>query len=210
MSLFEFPSFEDTDEQSSLVSDSNFNSKSRKIAFRKSLKKNNRDASFEEILKECDGLPMQNEAVLIKTNGCSDTGSIYTAISKRFELDSLYLSTWIISRENIQRILADVDSGKLQNVIFVVSKRLKELKKSNYAFLVEEFSKRPEKCKFKVCNSHAKTFSVSTKCGNNFTITGSGNWTENPRIENYIILNDKEALNHNKDWMEEIVNGKAK
>lgn len=198
-------------EDENLINDSNFNSKSRKIAFKKQLKKSNRDEAFEDIIKEVNGLPKQNELLLIKTNGCSDTGSIFTEISKQFKLDTLYLSTWIISRENIERILKDIDSGNLKKVYFVVSKRLKELKKSNYAFLVEEFSKRKDKCVFKISNSHAKTFSISTICGENFTVTGSGNWTENPRIENYVIFNDIEILNHNKEWMMEILtNGKEK
>jgi hypothetical protein len=197
-----FPTFK---EDESLTVDSNFNAKASKIAFRKSLKKIDRDDSFTEIINSVNGLPKENEAVLIKTNGCSDTGSIYSEISNTFNLDTLYLSTWIISKENIERILKDIDSGKLKKVFFVVSKRLKELKKSNYAFLVEEFSKRKSNCFFRIANSHAKTFSVSTICGNNFTVTGSGNWTENPRIENYVIFNDIEVLNHNKEWMLEVL-----
>lgn len=190
-----------------LTSDSNFNALSKKASFKKAIKNSNRDAEFDEIMKKCGGLPNENEVVFIKTNGCSDTGSIYTHISKRHDLDTLYLSTWIISRENLERILKDIDSGKLKMLYFVVSKRLKELKKSNYAFLIEEMEKRKDKIKIKVCNSHAKTFSVSTCDGNLFTVTGSGNWTENPRIENYVIFNDQNAFSHNKQWMEEIING---
>lgn len=197
------PVFSDDAEQ--ISSDNNFNSLSKRAVFRKKLKSNNRDAAFAEIIKSCDGLPSKNEFVLIKTNGTSDTGSIFTYISEQFKLDTLYLSTWVISRDNIERIITLIDSGNLKKVVFVVSKRLKELKKSNYAFLVEEFQKRQAKCFFKVCNSHAKTFSVSTICGEQFTVTGSGNWTENPRIENYVIFNDENAFKHNKEWMEEIV-----
>jgi hypothetical protein len=198
------PIFSDDSEE--ITSDNNFNALSKKSAFRKNLKSSNRNSAFEEIIREAGGLPLKNEFVLIKTNGTSDTGSIFSHIADKHELDTLYLSTWVISRDNIERIIKLIDSGKLQKIVFVVSKRLKELKKSNYAFLVEEFLKRKDKCFFKVCNSHAKTFSVSTICGNKFTVTGSGNWTENPRIENYVIFNDENAFEHNKEWMEEIVN----
>ena len=199
---------EDEPSVDKLTSDSNFNALSKKSAFKKAIKNANRDANFDEIIKECGGLPENNQVVFIKTNGCSDTGSIYTHIANNHDLDTLYLSTWIISRENLERICKDIDSGKLKMLYFVVSKRLKELKKSNYAFLIEQMEKRKDKMKIKVCNSHAKTFSVSTTDGNYFTVTGSGNWTENPRIENYVIFNDINAFNHNKEWMEEIINGR--
>ena len=114
------------------------------------------------------------------------------------------MATWIISRENIDEIIKAIESGRLKKVIFVVSVRLKQLKKSNYAHLVEQFSKYPEKIYYRVCNSHAKTFSISTE-KNYYSIIGSGNWTQNPRIENYIIHNDVSIFNFNKEWMNELM-----
>ena len=37
-----------------------------------------------------------------------------------------------------------------------------------------------------------------------YTVIGSGNWTENPRIENYIIHNCEEIYKFNVDWINEI------
>lgn len=194
---------EDSDE--TITSDSNYNASAAKIAFKKNMRTTKRNESFDLLINDCGGLPEINEAVLIKTNGCSDTGSIYKHISNKENLNELYLSTWIINRQNIDMICDDIDSGKLKKLYFVVSTRLKQLKKSNYAYLIEQYKKRQDKIKLKVCNSHAKTFSISTENGNYYTVTGSGNWTENPRIENYIILNDKQAFNHNKEWMQEVL-----
>lgn len=55
-----------------------------------------------------------------------------------------------------------------------------------------------------ISNSHAKTFSISDKNGNFITVSGSANWSENPRIENFLILNDENLFNHHKDWMSEL------
>jgi hypothetical protein len=200
----DLPIFES--EEVNITQDSNFNALSKKNSFRKIAKTSMRDDAFLDIINEVGGLPKLNEVVFIKTNGCSDTGSIFTHILSNENIEVLYLSTWVISRNNIERIIKAIDNGTLKKCYFVVSKRLKELKKSDYAFLVEEFSKRKESCFFKVCNSHAKTFSVKTE-NNYYTVTGSGNWTENPRIENYVIFNDINAFNHNKEWMEEMING---
>ena len=173
-----------------------------KSAFRKKLKFDNRDLYLKNEFPE---FPKNGEVVFIKSNGLSDTGSFFRNLANEKKLNELWLSTWVISRENIQSIIKAIDEERLSKCFFVVSTRLKQLKKSNYAFLVEEFKKRNDKCFFKVCNSHAKTFSVSDFEGNLYTITGSGNWTENPRIENYVIFNDKFAFEHNKNWMSEIL-----
>lgn len=185
--------------------DSNGKAMIRKGSWRKSLKTKNRDADFEEIIQEIGGLPKQHEYQLYKSNGLSDTGSIFKHIARQGKIDTLYLSTWIISRSNIDFLIEQIRSENTKQIVFIVSTRLKQLKKSDYAYLVEQFKQYPERIKFRVCNSHAKTFSVNDFEGNYYTVTGSGNWTENPRIENYIILNDKFAYDHNKDWMLELI-----
>lgn len=198
--LFSFP-----DNKRKVTEESNGRSLSAKAAFKAKVKTENRNAAFAEIIKSAGGMPQPDQIVAIKTNGLSDTGSIFHYLAENNSLKELYLATWIISRQNIEVLTKALDEGRLKKAYFVVSTRLKELKKANYSFLVEEFQKRSDKIKFKVCNSHAKTFSVSDTEGNYFTVTGSGNWTENPRIENYLILNNKDLFNHNKDWMTELI-----
>jgi hypothetical protein len=189
----------------SIVNDNNGRFSIRKTSFGKVINKTKRDLTFQEILEQNGGLPKPSEMLLIKSNGCSDTGGIFEAISKTGIIDQMYLSTWIISRLNIDYICEQVDSGNLKSLVFVISVRQKQLKKSDYAHMIEEFKKRPE-IKIRVCNCHAKTFSA--KVGDNYyTVSGSGNWTKNPRIENYIVMNQKEPFEHNKEWMEEMING---
>jgi hypothetical protein len=193
-----------------LLTDNNGKASLRKREWKKAVKTQNRDAEFVDLINEIGGMPKHDEVVYMKSNGLSDTGSIFRYISNNYDLNELYLSTWIISRPNIEHLEALVANNKISHIYFVASTRLKQLTKSNYAFLVEQFKKHPNKITFKITNSHAKTFSVSTKEGDYFTVTGSGNWTENPRIENYVILNDKNAFDHNKDWMLEILKSNGK
>ena len=176
----------------------------KKGQFRKKAKIENRDLQFSLL---CPELPKENEFFLYKSNGLSDTGSIFKHIVSFSKINTLYLSTWIISRPNIEFLVNSIESGEIAKIYFVVSTRLKQLKKSDYAFLIEQFRRFPKQIFFKVCNSHAKTFSCSDFNGNFYTVTGSGNWTSNPRIENYIFLNDMTAFDHNKEWMEKLING---
>lgn len=176
----------------------------RRASFNKHIDQSKRNLSFKSILDDRGGLPKKNECVLIKSNGCSDTGSIFEYMCGTGVVDEMYLSTWIISRTNIDYLCEKIDEGGIKSLVFIISVRQKQLKKSNYAHLIEQFQLRKKTARYKVCNCHAKTFSC--KIGDNYyTVTGSGNWTKNPRIENYIILNDKEVFLHNKEWMIEML-----
>lgn len=190
-------------EQDSIVSDNNGRMSIRRAQFTRKINQNKRNIGFGEILEENGGLPGIDECLLIKSDGCSDTGSIFHHIAETGTIDEMYLSTWIISRTNIDYLCEQVDKGIIKSLVFIISTRQKQLKKSNYAHMIEEFQKRPQ-IKFKVCNCHAKTFSA--KVGkNHYTVTGSGNWTTNPRIENYIVINSIEPFLHNKEWMSELI-----
>lgn len=189
-------------EEKSIVNDSNGRMTIRRGSFQKKVNRNKRNLGFAEILNENGGLPKKDECLLIKSNGCSDTGSIFHYMIETGICEELYLSTWIISRDNIDYICEQYDKGNIQDITFIISVRQKQLKKANYAHMVEQFQKRD--IKFRVCNCHAKTFSA--KIGNNYyTVTGSGNWTKNPRIENYMVTNDKNIFDFNKEWMSELL-----
>jgi len=175
---------------------------SKKTPISKVIRKNKRDLSCKAILDEQGGLPKTNECLLIKSNGTSDTGGFLTYMLNEGEIDEL-----IISRSNINFICENIDNGKIKKLIFIVSYRMKQMTggsgRATYNFLIEEFKKR-DQIKIRVPNSHAKTFSA--KIGKKYyTVTGSGNWTENPRIENYIITNDKNIYDFNKEWMSDLL-----
>lgn len=150
-----------------------------------------------------NGLPTENKYFAIKTNGTSDCGSIFSYILEEWiEIQEMYLATWTISKQNIKRLKEAIESGRLKELTLVFSSTLKGANPALYASLVgslKDFSN----VKLKEINSHAKTFSVTN--GKDFiTVTGSANWSENPRIENFLILNDKSLFEHNKEWMSEL------
>ena len=183
----------------SIVSDNNGRSSIRKSSFGKKVRMNKRDDYTDELIKEFGGLPKKNETLMLKTIGLSDTGSIMRSHLRENIIDELYIATWIISRQNIDAIIDAIDNGKIKQLVFVISNRQRQLKKADYAYLVEQFKER-ENIKFRVVNSHAKTFSFSSN-NDYYTVVGSGNWTTNPRIEVYQISNNKDVFQFNKDWM---------
>jgi nitrate reductase beta subunit len=179
--------------------------KSSKKTNTKDLRQSNRDDNFAEIMKDFGGFPSEKEYFAIKTNGTSDCGSIFSYALKEWEvIKEMYLATWTISKQNIKRLQEAVQSGRLEKLTLVFSSTLKPANPALYASLVGSLKDFPN-VKLKEINSHAKTFSI-TNGKDYLTVSGSANWSENPRIENFLILNDKNLFDHHKEWMEELAN----
>jgi hypothetical protein len=179
------------------------NAKASKKIDAKDLRQTKRDDNFSNLMQDFGGFPNEKQYFAIKTNGTSDCGSIFTyALQQWEEITEMYLATWTISKQNAKRLKEAIESGKLKNLTMVFSSTLKGANPALYASLVGSL-KQYENVKLKEINSHAKTFSISN--GKDYiTVSGSANWSENPRIENFLILNDKDLFEHHKDWMSEL------
>lgn len=170
---------------------------------KKDLRQFGRDENAKTILDELGGFPKENSYYAIKTNGETDAGSFFTyALNNWEEITEMYLATWTISKQNIKRIKEAIETGKIKNITFVFSSTLKGANPALYSNLMLNL-KQFKQIKLKEINSHAKTFSLSNGI-DYITVSGSANWSENPRIENYLILNDKDLFNHHKEWMNEL------
>ena len=168
------------------------------------LRQTNKDDNCQKIMEDFGGFPTSDKYFAIKTNGTSDCGSFFTyALNEWENITEMYLATWTISKQNIKRIKEAVESGKLKELTMVFSSTLKGANPALYASLVGAL-KPFGNVKLKEINSHAKTFSITDGKDNFITISGSANWSENPRIENFLILNDKVLFDHHKEWMSEL------
>ena len=195
--LFSFP------KNTVIKTNERLNAKASKKIDTKDLRQTKRDDNFNVLMQDFGGFPNENQYFAIKTNGTSDCGSIFTyALQNWEEITEMYLATWTISKQNIKIIKEAMESGKLKNLTMVFSSTLKGANPALYASLIGAL-KSFENVKLKEINSHAKTFSISN--GKDYiTVSGSANWSENPRIENFLILNDKNLFEHHKDWMSEL------
>lgn len=174
------------------------------------VKKLLRKEAAQEIINQMQGMPKAGQFFEVLTNGQSNAGGFYEVIRDSWNVvHELNLATWIINKDYIDMLFDDLDSGKLLQLNFVISNRMSQLGKGhgpNFNILKTKAMESP-KCGFRVANSHAKVFSCNN--GTDFiTVAGSGNWSENPRIENYSISNDKTRHDFHRDWILELINSK--
>lgn len=169
-----------------------------------------RKEAANEIFAGIGGIPALGTSVDIITNGQSNAGGFYEHIRDQWgHVDMLCLATWIINRQYIDMLLEDLESGKLKKLVFLLSNRMGQLGKGhapNFNRLKAGMMEQPN-ASFRIANSHAKVYAL-TNGADHITVSGSGNWSDNPRIENYIISNSKERFDFHLSWMQKIADGK--
>lgn len=165
----------------------------------------NRDLNCLDAIKETGGLPKTNEVSSFISKGMSDAGSFLYAVSELHKtIDEAYIATWTISRRNVEKLIEYYDAGKIKKLVFIINDGITSTGSTMpiYALLRIRFDERS--IPYAVVNSHAKI--QCYKCGESYyTISGSGNWSENPRIENYILIGGEINYNFTKQWMQGLI-----
>lgn len=162
-----------------------------------------RDINCLDSLKKNGGFPKEGEYKSFQSAGLSDAGSfLYAVVEEFLIIEEAIIATWTISKKNVLKILDYIDNGKINKLIFLINDGMLNTNSTKpiYSFMRLEFDKRKDKILYNVANSHAKIQCYKTS-QNYLTISGSGNWSENPRIENYIILGHKKEYEYNKQWI---------
>jgi len=151
-----------------------------------------------DILK---GLPKKEETLHIVSNGSYDFFSYIPIITDYMNIVSeLYGSTWTMNRNNVIELFSLFDNKKIQKINILTGVYFKRRESAVYAELFMGIQKRKQR--YKALENHTKIIMLSDNT-NYIVIEGSANFTSNPRIEQYIINNNKELYDFHKNWMDE-------
>lgn len=180
--------------------------RAEKQRMKKEIKTLYRNENCQKLINSVGGFPQNDEIINLVSDGTSDTGGFFTSILNEFGvIDEMYLSTWTISMQNVNRLIEAYDAGLIKEFCFLINDGLLKTNstKNIWGAINELFTKR--NIKYRAVNSHSKIFCV--KCKDRFiTVSGSGNWSENPRIENYFLIGGEQTFSFNKKWMLEQLN----
>lgn len=163
-------------------------------------KKNNKIKALHELI---DRLPEENEDFHIIGGGNIDAFyiipcTLYYAV----KIESMYIATWSMTRDNIKELLKLFDNGKIKELNIIISIFFQGRYKADCAFLKSEMKKRNQK--IVICKNHAKIILMST--GDNYlTFQGSANFTANPRVEQMVFSCGNELFDFHKEWMDSLL-----
>jgi len=116
---------------------------------------------------------------------------------------TLYCSTWTVSRQNVVELFSLWDRGKFRDVAFLTGLYFKRRESAVYATLLQGLRDRGGR--YRCSPNHTKVLLLADDAGNYLTCEGSANLTSNPRLEQYVITNDRSLYEFHREWMEELL-----
>lgn len=120
--------------------------------------------------------------------------------------DSITLIVYSIDSKTIVSIFDMLDDGLIKHLTIILSSPMKKLQPKRYEQLKSGFEKRKSKNNLRIAltENHAKISLI--QCDENFfVIEGSGNFSSNARIEQYLFENNKQSFEFHQSWINELV-----
>ena len=116
------------------------------------------------------------------------------------KIKELTLSTYNISRNVISALMVLIDKGDIEHLNIILSDASKSLFPRSYDLMTLEASKRPDRVSIAWCWNHSKIALMRTDTGH-YILEGSGNFSDNSRHEQYILLNDPNIFAYRHNWI---------
>ena len=118
--------------------------------------------------------------------------------------DEFYCATWSVNLQSVNSLLEEIDAGRIKRAAFAVGLYLKRREPVVYTKLAEGLTRRGVGW-VKSLETHAKVLLLANEARGDFlTIEGSANLTDNPRVEQYALTNDRPLYEFHKEWFEEV------
>jgi hypothetical protein len=174
------------------------NLKTRHVAIKNLVIQNMTVSSLTEIMPTVEPGVMYN---IITQKSINAFSILLALINKHEHVDELTILTYRMSYKTLKTIELLIDDGKIKKTNITVNNNFRTLLREK----AHEMLRMAEDGKIKLCTapSHAK-ISLIRAGDKHITIQGSGNYSTNPKIEQYTIVNDRELYEFYYDFISRI------
>lgn len=160
-------------------------------------------------LKELCPEPKEGEQWRIVTEKQFNAYAFILNTLENYEIEELYIAVYRINQPTVKSIIKLLEDGKIKHATFVISNFFNQTKKpEKWALMLKQFCvENPKITEHIYTHNHSKIVALKTKCGKYFVFEGSGNMSNNARIEQYIYEQNKSVFEFHKSWIKELTNG---
>jgi hypothetical protein len=120
---------------------------------------------------------------------------------KKYELVEIYIAVYRMNLLSVNKLKSIIDDGNVKCFILLSSffRENKRYEKWAEELLMYAENKKDVQISFAV--NHAKVFIAKTKDNRHIVFEGSGNLSDNARIEQYLIEDNEVTYNFHKQWI---------
>jgi hypothetical protein len=142
-------------------------------------------------------LPTPEEIFFLQTEASFNAFTFIPLIAKHQGIKELYASTYSINIRVVQALIQLHDEGIVEQITLMISDSMIKRNPTTIDLLNSLVSTRPNITILFSWN-HSKVCLMKTEF-NHFVVEGSGNWSENALIEQYLFINSREAFEFRKE-----------
>lgn len=150
--------------------------------------------------------PKKNEQYRIITEKQFNAYALILHILESELVEELYLAIYRINEPTVNSIIDFILSGKIKKATFIISNFFNQTKKpEKWANNLRDFCNNNKNTNHVYTHNHAKVLALKTSTNQYYIFEGSGNMSDNARIEQYIYENNKKVFDFHKEWMLNLV-----
>ena len=150
-------------------------------------------------------LPSENQQYRIITEKAFNAFALIKYILEEHDIQEVYISIYRINQPIVETIIEMVQENVIPKITFIFSNFFTNTTKSErWVHIIKDFAEQDSRCRAAFVHNHSKVALIKTRCNKHFILEGSGNMSDNARIEQYILEQNKEVYDFHKEWMEEV------
>lgn len=130
-------------------------------------------------------------------------------IQQLYKIDEIYLVIYRMNEKSVNKFKELIDNDTHGG--FLISSFFRNNKiYEKWARNLVNYCAGNNNMQISFAVTHAKIFIAKTADGKHIVFEGSGNFSDNARIEQYLLEDNKEVYNFHKKWITEILNDEQK
>ena len=162
-----------------------------------------RVSSIAELLGK---LPEKNEQIRLITQKSFNAFAILLYIAENVNIKELILCSYSMDKNSAEGIKELFEQRNIEKITIILSSFFNQTKKpERFSQILLKFAKKHDNVKLIFCWNHTKIMAIKTTDSRYFVIEGSGNLSNNARVEQYLFEQSQGMYEFHKSWVDEIV-----
>lgn len=147
----------------------------------------------------------ENVQYRLITNTSFNAISVLEYVNQNFQINEIYIAVYRMNQQSVRKIIELIDLENIQCKIILSSFFRDNKKYEKWCNNLISYAESKNNIDISFAWNHAKVFIAKTTCGKHLVFEGSGNLSDNARIEQYILENNKTTYLFHKKWINEIL-----
>lgn len=203
MALFALPGETTTQDGIAVDTLSRLSTRARKAIVRNSETHYIKASSLRAIT---GGIPAEGEQWRIVTEKQFNAFALILMILETRTIEELHVAIYRINQPTVSSIIDFAERGMIKRGSFVISNFFNQTKKPEaWARRLREWCDESDKFEHVYVHNHAKVVALKTNRDEHLVFEGSGNMSDNARIEQFLYEHSRESFEFHRQWMADLI-----